>query len=411
MADEATQEPTDLVDEFFAEGAEPEQSGGDDVGDFLKDVLSDEPEETTDKSDETTEETTEKSDDVEESEETESEESEEEETESEESEEEDVSEDPPKGSSKKASEDWKKLRGSRDKYKDQATELENAVKEKEAKLAEFEAKVAEMEGKAALSEELQAKLDNYDELERQVAMIRVEESPEYKKAVSEPLSTIEEQVVALGKENEASLDDIFDAVNEPDLAKQRIKLKEVTAGWDEIDKIELRNMAADARTLFSKQREMRENAASAAKQHEELTKAEAEKAAAAAKQEFLKASESVVSQIKEKMPFVPLREGETAEKRIAALAEKMKTVDYDSQSVHGKAVAAAAALALPTAIQTITKLQSDIKALEKRLSSKNASKPTQSAPVDDAGDDEEDFFESVGIKTLDASQRLKAGMI
>jgi len=240
-------------------------------------------------------------------------------------------------------------------------------------------------------------------------MLRVEEGSEYKKAVSEPLGAIEEQVVALGKENEASLDAVFDAVNEPDLAKQRTKLKEVTAGWDEIDKVELRNMAADARVLFGKQRELRENAATAAKQQEELTAAEAEKAAAETQKQFLKASESVVSQIKEKLPFVPLRDGETADDRAAALAEKLKNVDYEAQTPHGKAAAAASALVLPQAIKTISKLQKDLKALETRLAEKNAAKPTKSDAVADPVE-EEDFFKSVGIETLDASQRLSAAL-
>lgn len=392
-------EPTNFVDEFFADGAEPEPAGGGLAEDFLKDVLSDEPE---------TPETPEKP----EGEEPEAEAPET--PEKPEGEEDDAPEEPPKGSSKKASEDWKKLRASRDKHKEEAAKVSAAVQEKEAKLAELQTKVTELEelrGKAAISADLEEKLKNYEEMEKTVALLRVEESPEYKRAIAEPLSVLETQVEALGTENSGDMNEIFAALNEMDPVKQRVKLKEVTAGWDEIDKVELRTLAADARVLLNKQREMRENASVAAKQRDEMSKAEAAKAAVEAKKAFQTASESVVGQLKDKIPFVPLREGETPEDRFAALAEKLKGVDFDSNSVNDKAFAAASALALPSAIKTIAKLQAEVKALEDRLGKANSSKPGKSDPVDDGGaEEEQDFFEAVGVKTFNASQRLKVSL-
>lgn len=415
--EENTLESTAFLEDFFDDkhSEQPEKGGLADG--FLKDIQDDgdeDPteeasEEASDSSDETPEDSSEESD----GETPDKDESKDEAAPDKDNpEEDDVPEEPPKGTSKKASEDWKKLRGSRDNYKTKATELERAVKEKESKLAELESKVTELEelrGKAAISAELEEKLKNYEELEKTVSLLRIEESPEYKKAVAAPLAAIEDQVVALGKENEAPLDEIFDAINEPDLAAQRTKLKAVTAGWDEIDKIELRNMAADARSLFGKQREMRENAATTVKQQEEMSKAEAERQAAEAKQAFLKASESVVNTIKEKVPFVPLRDGETVEDRMAALSEKLKAVDFESKGHSEKAVAAASALVLPDAIKTISHLQKEVKALEERLAKTNSAKPSKSDPVEDDADGEEDFFESIGIKSLNASQQLLAG--
>jgi hypothetical protein len=165
-------------------------------------------------------------------------------------------------------------------------------------------------------------------------------------------------------------------------------------------------MAADARVLFGKQQEMREKASLAAKQREEMSAAEAEKAAAESKKAFQDASKSVVDILKDKLPFVPAREGETVEDRFAALAEKLKGVDFDSNNVKDKAFAAASALMLPVAAKTITHLQGELKALEERLAKQNSAKPGKSDPVEDADDEDEDFFEAMGIKTLDASQRL-----
>ena len=418
MPEEA--QATDLVDEFFAEGADAAPENGGLADGFLNEVLADEPETpaeeeaekevTSEESDKDTEELSEESD-KETSDKDEPEDEEPSDKDKPEEDEDDVPEELPKGTSKKASEDWKKLRGSRDKYKTQTTELENAVKERETKIAEFEAKVAELEelrGKAAVSAELEEKLKNFEEMEKTVSLLRVEESSEYKKAVTEPLDAIADQVDALAKSNEATPSDLYAALNETDLAKQRTMLKEATAGWDEIEKVELWEMAKDARSIFAKQREMRENAHEARKQQEAATEAETAKQAEARKREFVEASKGVVDQIKDKVPFVPLRDGETVEDRFAAVAEKLKGVDFDANSTNDKAFAAASALVLPSAVKTITKLQAEVEALEKRLAKTNSSKPSKSDPVDDGGEDEEDFFEAVGIKTLDASQRLKA---
>ena len=387
--------PTDIAAEFFEEEA-PIEPNGDLADGFLKDVLGDEPEPEPEKPE------------GEEEGEPEKPEGEEEDVpEKPESEEEDVPEEPPKGSSKKASEDWKKLRASRDRYKEEVT---NAVKAKEAEVVELQTKVTELEelrGKAAISAELEEKLKDYDELEKEVAILNVSRSPEYRKAVSEPLDAVEKTLQILAKKNDANLDGLILAVNEPDTEKQWELIDYETAGWSDLDRQRFDRLVENVRPIFAKQQEMRENASVAAKQREEMSAAEAEKAAAESKKAFLSASESVVGQLKDRVPFVPLRDGETVEDRFAALSEKLKGVDFDANSPNDKAFAAASALVLPAAVKTITKLQGEVKALEERLAKTNSAKPGKSDPVDDGGgEEEEDFFKAMGVPNLDASQRL-----
>lgn len=327
--------------------------------------------------------------------------------------EDEVPEDPPKGASKKASEDWKKLRGSRDKYKEQATNLERAVEAKEKEMEALQRKVQELqelEGKAALSEEYEEKLKKFDELEKQVAMLDVRKTEAYKKAITEPLEALDGSVKALAKSNETEVNALYKALNEPDLAEQRVALKELTAGWDEIEKMELWDIAKNVRAIYSKQDEMEQNAHAAAKEAEQLSQVEREKQKAAFQKEFSTAAESILGDFKEKAPFVPLRDGETVDRRFAAIAEKLKQVDFDSANAREKAYAAASALMLPQANLTIAKLQKEKAALEARLDKKQQTKPGAAPKEKKPEAKEKNFWEGVGMENPMKSYSLQVSL-
>lgn len=307
----------------------------------------------------------------------------------------------PEGASPKAAESWNKLRGSRDKYKAAEAELTKKLTKAEEDLKAYQAKAAELEtvkGKAALLPEMEEKLKQLDELERLVSIHRLEDSKEYQTAIAKPLSVIGDTAKALARANESNPQDILDILAEPDMAKQRQMFKETTAGWDDMDRLDLRRMMDDSRDLLSRSQDMRQNASAAAKEYARLQAESAEKAKAASRAEFGKATENVVESLKSKVPFVPLREGETMEKHFASVAEKVRNIDFDSTSANNKAFAAASAILLPSAVKTIEALQKEVASLKARVSETNTAKPTiQPAESKQAESTDTDFLTALGV--------------
>jgi len=160
-------------------------------------------------------------------------------------------------------EHWDTLRASRDRHK-------AAAEEKEAVLREREAEITELKAKAARAAELEDKLKVFDEQEKELALARVESTVEYKNTIEAPLKAIGEQVEILTTSNEGDVGAVRRMLVEADPAKQRTMLKELTSGWDEIDRLDLKKMAEDARTILDKQDSMRANAHAAAKEQKEL---------------------------------------------------------------------------------------------------------------------------------------------
>jgi uncharacterized protein with HEPN domain len=297
--------------------------------------------------------------------------------------------------------DWDVLRGSRDRWKTTAEETKSVVAAKEQTVAELTKKVEELQAKAARLPELEEKLQVFDEYEKELSVTRLEVTQEYKNTILMPLQAIGEAAETLAKANESDSEEILEVMREADPAKQRAMFKDATAGWDEVDKSELWVAVKDARILLDKQEIMRNNASAASKEQasmalrrEEATKAEHRKA-------FEASLKDVSTQLREKTPFIPLLEGETADDRYALLEQRVSEVDFDSQTPRGKAFAAAAAILHPKMVQTVQKLQAEVNALKARVNAANSGKPSISAGNEGRAPDTEaqDFLVAMGVPT------------
>jgi len=297
--------------------------------------------------------------------------------------------------------DWDVLRGSRDRWKTTAEETKSVIAAKEQTVAELTKKVEELQAKAARLPELEEKLHVFDEYEKELSVTRLEVTQEYKNTILMPLQAIGETAETLAKANESDSEEILEVMREADPAKQRAMFKEATAGWDEVDKSELWGAVKDARVLLDKQETMRNNASAASKEQasmalrrEEATKAEHRKA-------FEASLKDVSTQLREKTPFIPLLEGETADDRYALLEQRVSEVDFDSQTPRGKAFAAAAAILHPKMVQTVQKLQAEVNALKARVNASNSGKPSIAAGNAERTQETEaqDFLVSMGVPT------------
>jgi len=297
--------------------------------------------------------------------------------------------------------DWDTLRGSRDRWKTTAEETKSVIAAKEQTVAELTKKVEELQAKAARLPEMEEKLQVFDEYEKELSVTRLEATQEYKNAILKPLQAIGETAETLARANESDSEEILEVMREADPTKQRAMFKEATAGWDEVDKSELWIAVKDARVLLDKQETMRTHASAASKEQAEMALRREE----ATKAEYRKAFESslkeVSTQLREKTPFIPLIEGETADDRYALLEQRVSEVDFDSQTPRGKAFAAAAAILHPKMVQTVQKLQAEVDALKARVSASNAGKPSVSPGGAERPQEAEaqDFLVAMGVPT------------
>lgn len=290
-----------------------------------------------------------------------------------------------------SSDDWSRLRESRNNYKAAAAEKDSLLREKEAQ-------VAELQTKAARTVELEEKLKAFDAQEKELALARVESTLEYKNSIQAPLDAIGEQVEILVTSNDGDVSAVKRMLVEADPAKQRSMLKEITSGWDEIDRIDLKKMAEDARTLLDKQDAMRSNAHATAKEQQQIAAQREAEAKEAQKKEFSKAAGDAVKSVREKMPFLPLAEGETEDDRYSVLEQKVAQVDFAAQTPRAQALAIASTFALPQAIRTIGLKDAEITSLKEALEKATNDKASLSPKADAVADDvEKDFFDEMGI--------------
>lgn len=291
-----------------------------------------------------------------------------------------------------SSDDWSRLRESRNRYKSEASE-------KEAMLREKEAQVAELQAKAARAVELEEKLKVFDEQEKELAVARIESTREYKETIEQPLKAIGQQVEVLVTSNEGDVAAVEKMLVEPDPAKQRTMLKEITSGWDEIDRLDLKKMAEDARTILDKQDSMRTNAHAAQKERDQIAAQRESEQKDTQKKEFVKVTGDVVKSIREKVPFIPLAEGETENDRYSVLAQKVAQVDFDALPPRAKALAAASTFALTHAVKTIGLKDAEITSLKAALAKATSGNPSVTPKADEAENDEgKDFFQEFGIQ-------------
>lgn len=295
--------------------------------------------------------------------------------------------------------DWDTLRASRDRHKQQAEEVTTVLKTKDETIQTLQQQLEELKNKAARLPELEDKLKDFDTYEKELAVTRLEATREYRETIAAPLQAIGEQVETLSTANGAETEEVLDMMREADPAKQRSAFKDVTAGWDEVDRAELWAAVKDARVLLDKQDMMRNNASAAAKEQLEKATAREQAEKAEAKKQFVESLKDVTKTLREKTPFVPLAEGETEEDRYRNLEQKVAEVDFDSQPARGKAFAAAAAILHPQMVRTIAKLQQENETLRSRVKSSNATRGSvtpneQTRPQSEEG---QDFLTAMGV--------------
>jgi len=242
-----------------------------------------------------------------------------------------------------------------------ANEREIALQEAQKRLAEFEGKdISQYEKKIA---ELEAK---FGEAEKFRAIHDVANSEQYRSEILYPAEKIGQEVDVLAKMYpDVSADDLKAALQITDQAAQRLKIRELTDGWDQIDVSDLMSAAKQTRQLMNRSQELLDNAEKTKSELRFIEEQEGKKKAEADELAGKASNEAVSKMYLEKVSLL---------KDNPELAEAVKNA-APSKEVSRQYSAAKAEIVLPHALEKVDKLTARVAELEGLLAKKAAAKP------------------------------------
>ena len=305
--------------------------------------------------------------------------------------------DMPPGKGSQASKDgWNKLKAT---AKDFKTKFETAEKTRADELAIRDAELEVLRKQVANLPELSERAKLADEAEKELAISRVEGTREYKETIEAPLIAIEDAAEAIAKANNVNFDDILDALTERDITKRRELLEDLMTGLRDTDKFDIIQMAKDTQQILTKRDNIRSRAAEARKELEAITQANETKAQKKAREDFESATAHSVSELRKRVPFIAINEGETADSVFNAILAKAKESNLDTANAATKAFSATAGVLLPRVTLQLIHVQEENRKLQARIQASNASSPKVGSTQQTSGfqeDDDDDFTDVTG---------------
>jgi hypothetical protein len=267
-------------------------------------------------------------------------------------------EDMPEGLTDRRKTEWRDLKAAR-------KEAEKQANDYKSRAAELEKQLGDAKKELAAVPELREKAKFFEEAEQELAVARVEGTREYKETISGPLKAIDQSMESIAKDNNVSVEKIFDALEEPDPAKRRAALKEVTADMDDVDRQEVYQASRDVQVLLAKRAEIHAKASEAAKESKAAQDARAAEESRRAKSQFEAAVDQAVDGLAERIPVKALvPEGQDSAAWLANIADQAKASEFEGGR---KAYAVTAALLLPKVNAKLNDSLGKIKTLEARI--------------------------------------------
>jgi len=276
-----------------------------------------------------------------------------------------------KGATKKAQEAWKEQR--------------EAIKAEKKRADELAAKVAELEKQKIDPTELERIRKVNEEYERELQVVRVEATQEYKEAVLVPLSKVQESVTGLATKYDISPKDLFESLADP----EGDKITDLAAGMNDRDRFRLYEMADQ----FSKVRTIRDRVVNNAQlalekineHREEQAKVQMEEGSKA----YSQAIETIGKTITEASPIFKRVEGNDEWNKQLDDAEAFaRNAQLQSPDPAIRAGIAWRAALSPMLFNQVTKLYSELKEAQSQLAKYTSAKPKAgggASPADVAG--------------------------
>lgn len=268
-------------------------------------------------------------------------------------------------------------------------ELKTELKQYKAKVSELEKAVAEAKSTPQSSEELEQLRSKISKYEQEIAISRVEATPQYQRGVIEPTEAILQAAASLADRYKVDTRKLVGALREESLAEGSDSLTELAADFSERDRVRLYRMADDLADVSRRRDFLKQNAAKMMAEQQEMAKAEEAKAEQAYLADVKKASEEVWQNAFLKNPVLS--------KLDKSILDDIRSIgpeaDLFDSSMADRAYAVYAGAALPHMVKQFEAATAKVAELEKALAKYKKASPkvsgntdtTPIANVDDGG--------------------------
>ena len=261
-------------------------------------------------------------------------------------------------------------------------ELKKELKQERKTLRSLQQELEQLKSKSlydpAEVETLKKQIDEYN---RELSVVKIESTKEYKEVIEAPLKAIGDSAASIARRYEIDQEALFDALAETDEAKQQKLLTDLVDGMSDRDRLKIYQMADDTLVVLRKQQAMKERAHEAMQELEIRQKQSAEKEAAERKRTFSTHVDQLFEAFEDKLPFHPLDPNETKSLVLDQLKKDVLAADMNATGLDVQAYSTAAGVVLPRLIKQFRALAAENRKLQERVSNSSAGQPGRARPM------------------------------
>lgn len=267
-------------------------------------------------------------------------------------------------------------------------ELKAELKEYKARAAEALKIIEEAKNSSVASEEVEQLKSRLAEYEQEIAVTRVEATPEFKRAVIEPTQAILDTASSMAERYKIDARKLVNALREESVNEGSDALTELAADFSERDRVRLYRMADDLADVSRRRDYLRENASKAYAEQQEKAKAEEARMEQLYKENATKTATKIWQETFAEHPALSSLDKEVVQEIQNAGSES----DLLDSTPDVRAYAVYAGVAFPHVVKQLGAAQEKVAELEKALSKYKKASPkvsgnTDTSPtiVDDGG--------------------------
>lgn len=245
----------------------------------------------------------------------------------------------------------------------------------EARISELEGEIQTLSAQVPDAQkltDLEAKVVAY---EKELAVVKVESTDEFRKSVTEPLVAAESELNSICANYQVPEANLRAALNEKDPAKRSALLSDLSANFNRIDVASFDRLTADIKRLESTRTSILSNASERRQQREAQQQAEATKAKAKFSADWKGALDTSFNKLAKELPIFGPTGDATWDAAITKIKADVKNVDIVALPNEQVADALYKQQAFKLVLSLVTDLHSEKAALEERIARLSGSTP------------------------------------
>lgn len=262
---------------------------------------------------------------------------------------------------------WKELK----RLKATAEKERDEMKAELAKLKAQPASAANTADIEAIRAELAASKTQLADYDKKMALIDVEQSREYRTNIAEPLSRAEELIQSFAEKYQIDIREIAKAATTPNVLDRNQLLSDLVSGMNDFDKYEFKRVVDEAKSLYDRSMQVKQQAQESKKYLEQARAKELEEQQRTQQEEVRRVADSVWTSMQEKLPFLK-DAGDDVSRAIA----EVKTANLADAPAETQAYARYAAVLLPNLMARLDAQAKELDTMKKSLAKRAAVNPS-----------------------------------